>query len=73
LLGGGSFRAGQSVDRNAVGQAGGLDRIEIGGGRVGPKQNMGTAGHDTAPKWIGCTLADWTRTGHNGAGCKFQI
>ena len=66
LLGGGLVLARQGVDHDPVGQAGGLDRIEIGGGRVGPEQNMGAAGHDAAPGWIwGGSLADWPRTGHN--------
>ncbi len=36
----------QGVDRDAIGEAGGLDRIEIGGGVVGPQQDVG---------------ADWSR------------
>jgi len=37
LLGGEFFRARHGLDQNALRQAGGFDRIEIGGGRVGPE------------------------------------
>ena len=36
---------GRRVDRDAVGEAGGLDGVEIGGGVVGPEQDMGAVGH----------------------------
>ena len=53
LVGGGLVLAGQGLDRNAVGEAGGLDGVEIGGGRVGPQQDMGAVGHDGTPGEFG--------------------
>ena len=45
LIGGRLLLARQGIDRDAVGEAGRLDRVKIGGARVGPEQDIGAVGH----------------------------